>query len=731
MKMNIFHNTIAKCSRIIAPFIFIFGFFNNQSSGQTMDSSVIIKGSARFTVIAPECIRIEYSENNKFIDNRTLFAENRNARCTQFTKKEEGSKLIIETKKFRLTYIQDGKSFSPENLEIIIKNNTQEVKWIPGMKNKANLGGTISTLDQVRGKVTLDDGLLSRDGWYLLDDSKEPILTDDWVTSRPKDSSIDWYFFAYGSDYKAALKAMTKIAGKIPLPRKYVLGSWYSRYWPYSSDEYRQIVKEYEENDFPLDVMVMDMDWHKDGWTGWSWNRNLLPDAEKLLDFFHENNLRVTLNVHPSTGIAPHEDMYNEFMKDLGIDLNGIPENKYTTLPYDAGDKNYLTKLFKHTHTPLEKSGVDFWWLDWQQFKFTKSIPDLKNLPWLNRYYFEHTAENGNRGISFSRWGGWGDHKYPIHFSGDALSTWPMLEFEVPFTSTAGNIGCFFWSHDIGGHFGGLNPETNARWVQFGATTAALRLHSTRDKLMDKRPWLYDKMYIKSNQIAFHLRSVIFPYIYSSAWQSTKETIPLNKPMYIEYPDKEIAYASPQQYFFGEAFLIAPIAQPGIGKNKIASQKVWFPEGIWYNWFTNERYEENTKPISVWANIFEFPFYAKGGIPIPMQPYTHRMTSEPLKQLIIRVYPGEDGKTGKFTLYEDDGISDDYLKEKFALTDIQYVRNGDNYKVKISPVKGNYNGQLKSRSYVIEFPCTQEVDSAVFNGKKVKAEYSRMQMNNT
>ena len=77
------------------------------------------------------------------------------------------------------------------------------------------------------------------------------------------------------------------------MPRKYSLGVWYSRYWPYTSKEFRQIVEEYTQHGFPLDVIVLDMDWHKDGWTGWSWNRDLLPDAEDLLKWFHQQGLAV------------------------------------------------------------------------------------------------------------------------------------------------------------------------------------------------------------------------------------------------------------------------------------------------------------------------------------------------------------------------------------------------------------------------------------------------------
>ncbi len=685
---------------------------------------IVVNGKARFTVITPECIRLEYSENGKFINDPSLFASERNVRSNKFKSIEFEGKTIIITSRMKLIYKPNGKAFSPENLEIHVLKGDDIRTWVPGMKNKENLGGTLRTVDGLSGKVDLGEGVLSRDGWYMLDDSKRPLLTEYWVRSRPADAGIDWYFFGYGNDFKAALKALTDIGGKVPLPRKYVFGSWYSRYWPYSQDDYKQIVNEYKEHNFPLDIIVMDMDWHKDGWTGWSWNRKLLPEPEKLLKWFHQQNLAVTMNLHPADGVRPNEDKYRTFMKEMGVNLNGVADTALPTLPFDASNKKYMRKLFKCVLNPLRNSGVDFWWLDWQQDEFTKGMPDLKNLEWFNRCFYRNASEYGMRGQSFSRWGGWGDHKYPIHFSGDAVAVWPMLAFEIPFTSNAGNVGCFFWSHDIGGHTGNFDQETNTRWVQFGAASAALRLHSTRDPNMDKRPWKYKPEYLHSMYIAFHLRSELFPYIYSIAWKSVDESLPLTCPMYIEYPEKEIAYKCPQQYFFGTSILVAPIVSPGTGKNKVAFQNIWFPEGNWFNLFTNEKYGSKDQPITVWADINEFPIFAKGGVPIPMQPFRQRMATAPLDTLVVRTYPGIKGQSGSFTLYEDDGLTQVYKNGKYAFTNLTYYRTGDTSELIIEGTKGIYKNQIKKRSYLIEFPCTQKTDWAIVNGVKIKCKYN-------
>lgn len=677
----------------------------------------VVAGRARFTVVAPECIRLEYAKDGKFVDAKSLFAVGREAGWRDYKLQRDGSNVVIDTGKIRLRYRTDDNPFTHENLQAQIARGREWVQWWPGERNQQNLGGTIRTLDGVKGPVDLGDGVLSRDGWYLLDDSHSHLLTDDWVEERPENGNTDWYLFGYGTDYRAGLKALTRIGGAVPMPRKYVLGAWYSRYWPYTSKDYHQIIDEYHQHDFPLDVIVMDMDWHKDGWTGWSWNRKLLPDAEELLQWFHQQGLRVTLNVHPADGVCPHEDMYESFTRAMGED-----PTKNQTLPYDAGNKKYLDTLFQYTHEPREREGVDFWWLDWQQYPFTRSLPHLSNLAWLNQYYYQYTGRNGLRGQSFSRWAGWGDHRHPIHFSGDADTGWKMLTFEVPFTSTAGNVGCFFWSHDIGGHMGGRNEESYTRWVQFGALTAALRSHSTRKADMDRRPWTYGRPAEDSMRIAFHLRSELFPYIYSSVWQSCTQSVPLTRPMYIEYPNREEAYRNPQQYFFGDSLLVAPITSTGEGPDKVAQQTVWFPPGEWYDWFSGQHFSgEQTQTVS--AGINQFPLYAKGGVPIPLQPYSPRMTTAPLTNVVVRCYPGPDGVSASTTLYEDDGVTTGYLKGACSQTVLTYQRSGAKVTVTVSPSKGSYPGQVERRSYVVELPQTSKPRAVAVNHKQSAADY--------
>lgn len=697
---------------------------SNQMADGIYENSMAVFKNARFTVVSPELIRMEYSPTSQFVNEKTLFASERNERFEGAQISLGEIDLKINTGKIEVTYKPDGRPFHAGNLTSrVIFADSREVLWTPGMKNKQNLGGTIPTLDRTVRPIPLsEEGLISRDGWYVLDDSKGHILfgegADEWIQSRPENqSTIDWFFFGYGSDFKSALRAFIRVGGRVPIPRKYMLGSWYSWHWPFNSDDYRDLVTKYSQAGFPLDGLVIDMDWHRDGWTGYSWNDKLFPDREKLFRDLHDKGIRVTFNDHPADGVQPHEDMYGAFMADIGKNPKDGP------IPFDATDKKYMDTFFKHTHHPFDFAGLDFWWLDWQQDFFTRGIPDLKSLPWLNRYFFKDSMKTGLRGQSLSRWGGWGDHKHPVHFSGDTGIEFPMLEFQVPFTSNAGNVGLFYWSHDIGGFCGyPRNEETMARWVQFGAMSPVLRLHSCRETFMDKRPWSFGPEAQNSMRKAFRLRSELFPYIYSTAWQGYHDALPLLRPMYLEHPGHAEAYRNPQQYYFGESLIVAPITTPSVGPGKLGRQSVWFPEGLWYNLFTGERYSGDAKYL-VSSPIDEFPIFAKGGFPIVMQPFAERMGSAPLSTLRVRTYPGFNGQLSQSVLYEDDGVTAEYISGYRSVTPVRYQREENLVTMTVGKASGPFAGQLENRDLVFEFPNTVKAEVAYLNGSAVAVQY--------
>ena len=697
----------------------------------------IVIGKSRFTIITENLVRMEHALDGRFLDNPTLFAINRQPGDVKVTvEQKEGNKYTITTPLMRIEYYDDGFPFGQTNLSVYYKNATdqKEKRWYIASRQRNNLEGAIVTLDEMSRPGSRQEGLLSRDGWYLINDTNKEIVKDGWIAPRDKEHVQDLYLFVYGSDYKAALKSLRTVSGPAPMPRKYVHGSWYCRWWNYTDEDYRQIVAEYRKHDFPLDIMVFDMGWHTQdatvgtghagtrGWTGYTWNRKLIPDPAKLISDFKKDNIHVVLNEHPHDGLRPHEETYPAFMKELGADARA------SDVPiFDAGDRKYMDAFMKHAHHESDSMGIAFWWLDWQQDYLYPVIRGIHSphLPWLNKVYFDHSMQNNLRGAGFSRWAGWGDHRHPIQFSGDAYGNWEMLKFEIDLTTTSGNAGCFFWAHDIGGFFDGKDPELYTRWTQFGLLNSSLRIHSVLSKDLDRRPWLWGDEATEAMRRIYHLRSKLMPYIYTSVNQCYADMLPLNRGMYIEYPDNEKSYKYSGQFMFGDLLLGAPVTTPGTGKDKIAVQEVWLPEGeLWYNLFTGKGFQGGQE-IMIESSLNEFPLFVKGGYPLPMQPYTERMCSTPLTELVVRCYPGEEGCNNTYTLYEDDGLTMDYQKGDFSITPMTYQKSAKETLITIHPVGNSYKGQPTKRSYRIELPGIGKDCQIFVDGKRVKTTFDK------
>lgn len=666
----------------------------------------VVEGNARFTVITPNLVRIEYAPDGVFVDAPSDFAANRTARYSNAQTERTGEAVTIRTSAFELRYRPTGHPLHRGNLEADIfgPDGKPFAHWEPYMDNPDNLGGARLSLDQWKQAGKVEDGILSRSGWFLLDDSRSLIWPEGRFRGRPDRKATDWYLFAYGTDYPAAFRSLREIGGATPMPRAYQLGSCYSRHWNYTQKEFSEIVDEYALNGFPLDVLVMDMGWHRPGWTGYTWNRDLLPNPRQLIDECHSRGIAVALNDHPGE-IRPQEKNYKCFMESMGANsLSG------DVLPFGWRDQTYLENYVRCMTSPLLDNGVDFWWLD-------------GGSSLLNRLYFERSGRDGLRGATLARWFGWGSHRYPIQFSGDASTSFRLLRFEIPFTVSSGNAGCFFWSHDIGGFVGERNEESYARWCQFGAAGTALRVHSTMREDMDRRPWLYSPAMKQSMRRSFLLRSQLFPYIVSSVRQVHERNIPLLRAPYLNSPLDEAAYRQPQEYLFGDHLLVAPVVSPGAGSNRLARQAVWFPEGDWFNWFTGERFGGG-REVLVAADIDEFPLYVRGGAPIPMrtEPDSNHIAS-PLADLLIRCFPGADGQRTETVLYEDDGVSRAYESGAYAKTRLSYSRRGDRVRIAVLPQGGHFSGQRKTRAYVVELPCTRPLSDVRVNGIKTGAEY--------
>ncbi|MCI1649053.1 glycoside hydrolase family 31 protein [Bifidobacterium tibiigranuli] len=634
--------------------------------------STIVQGSDyRFTLLTERLIRLEYSSSGEFEDRNTQLVANRDFGPVTYSvlKDHNGHAVEIETEFFHLYY--DGGPFAASNLHVDAKYQytLHDSCWYYGEKTSGNLGGTNPTLDLVDGSTPIDDGIMSRDGYAYLDDTDSFAIEDGHFVARAAEES-DGYFFAYGRNYREELSDFYRLSGTTPLIPRYALGNWWSRYYRYTQQEYLDLMDQFESEQVPISVSIIDMDWHRTDdvparfgstWTGYSWNRTLFPDPQRFLKELKKRHKHISLNTHPAGGIRAFEDAYPAVAKHLGLDIE-----KEEPAIFDLDDPKFRESYFDDVHHPMEDEGVDFWWLDWQQGT-SRSKDKVEPLWNLNHYHFlDSMRRNDGEGLILSRFAGPGSHRYPIGFSGDTVITWASLNFQPYFTATATNIGYTWWSHDIGGHiWGSFDPALSLRWLQLGVFSPINRLHSSENPFSGKEPWKYRRDVREYMDVYLRLRNRLVPYLDSANIGTHDENVALIEPLYYRYPDNEESYLVKNQYFFGSELMVAPITTPQDPTLNVGFVDAWLPEGQWMDIFTDLVYQGDQEDIErpmvsscsldgqfktgettirLGRTLENIPVLAKLGAIVPMATDAMQRADVLPEELDVQVYGNKDNE---------------------------------------------------------------------------------------
>ncbi len=336
---------------------------------------------------------------------------------------------------------------------------------------------------------------------------------------------------------------------------------------------------------------------------------------------------------------------------------------------------------------------------------------------WLNYVHFTDQEHEGKRPLLFHRWGGLGNHRYQIGFSGDTISTWDSLAFQPWFTATAANVGYAFWSHDIGGHMPGvIEPELYTRWIQFGIFSPILRTHTTKNVDSERRIWAYPEPYSDIMRASFQLRYAMQPYLYTEARRTFDTGVAFLRPLYYDFPEAPEAYAAKNEYLFGENMLVAPVVHPVDAVTGLATEHLWLPAGEWIEWSSGKHFQGPLQVDRSYA-IDQLPVFLKAGSIVPMQPtmlYTGERAVDPL---ILSISPLADGQSSHYTVYEDSGHAEDYQQDiGTAWTDVTATQSGEELTVTVAPVRDGYPGMQPMRSYEVRLPADWPPASVTANG---------------
>ena len=677
-------------------------FMPNMQNAQANSQAVFTGPNYRISVLSERLIRLEYSQNGSFSDSLTTLVKNRKFNLPTFKVEQDEKFIVITTKYFMMQYAKNkpflGPKFAPDsNLKISLLN-TDKV-WFYGQAEARNFKGGAISLDDYAGKVNLDKGLYSTDGFVMLDDSGNMEIDQAGFLQKPDPNKIDLYVFMYKRDFGLCLKDYFTLTGYPDIIPRYALGIWWNREQIYSSDDAISLVKAFNRYQIPLSVVLLSEFWHiKDPSdynlyrSGFSFNRDLFPNPNEFISYMHERGIRVGINIDPVEGIRKEENAYMAMAQELGV-LGG------ETIPFNVLDKNYMASFINHIIFPFLNAGVDIYWLDYKA-----SLDGIQVLD----YYYNKSFEllSNSRPLTLTRSPLVAPHHAGILYSGETIVSWDTLKYLPFYNGLAANKGVTWWSHDVGGYKGGTeDSELYLRYIEFSCFSPIFRFSAKRGLYYKREPWMWD---VKTYTIAHEyckLRHRLIPYLYAAAADYSRNGKPLVQPVY--YASTEI-YDEPlyiNEYFFGKELFIAPITKPKDVTMNRSVERIFLPQGVWYDFKTGKKFIGDKRYV-VFYKEEEYPVFARAGGIIPLAMIDDNINNtNPPQKMEIQVFPGENNI---FRLYEDDGNTKLYQNGYYIVTVFDYRYEVNKCSLDIYPMEGKTEIIPLYRNYKIRFRNMKE-----------------------
>ena len=558
-----------------------------------------------------------------------------------------------------------------------------------------------------------------------------------------EDGPLD-YFLLYGPEPKQVLSSYAWLTGPTPLPPLWSLGFQQSRYTYSPESELLDVEHRLRADHIPSDVLWLDIDFQKNNMP-FTVDPQRFPDFSEMVkglaaDQFH---LVVITDLHiadkPGIGYAPYD--------------SGVAEDRFVKLPdgstyvgtvwpgpsvfpefTQAQTRVWWGSLFKD----FIADGVAGFWNDMNEPAVfdvaTKTMPDdvqhridepgfvkrtATHLEIHNVYGMlnsEGTYEGmltlrpNERPFVMTRASFAGGQRYAVTWTGDNSSTWNHLRMTMPQLMNLGLSGFSMSGADVGGFAGSPSPELLTKWLEVAAFQPIDRDHSAKGTRRHE-VWVDGPAQEAIRRHFIEERYRLLPYLYTTAEKTSQTGIPLMRPLFVEFPHAT-ADEHPidlddngSEFLVGEDLLVAPDPSP----DEIGAYEVHLPPGTWYDYWTGEQFERNSKtqsldleqrdklnaskPLMIQPRLEVLPVYVRGGSILPVEPLTQSTEEKPVGPLTLRIYPASDSAapcTGE--VYIDDGHSFAYRKGGYARVRFSCARAKDGtLAIKILPQEGSFS----------------------------------------
>lgn len=553
------------------------------------------------------------------------------------------------------------------------------------------------------------------------------------------------YYFMYGGNADGIIANVRDLTGKAPMLPLWAYGFFQSKERYHTQEENLGVLKKYRQLQIPIDCMIQDWrywpEYHQtdSAWNSHSFDPERFPDPKGWADEIHKLNAKLMIVAWP--GFGPKTEQRKELdAKGMIINFDTWPPQSGAR-PYDVYNPEALDIYWKYLNKGIfSYIGNDGWWLDSTEPDHINRKESDYDLPThlgsyrsvKNAYSVMHNSgiathqkavNKDKRVVILTRSGFIGQQRFGSNtWSGDVVSTWDMLEKQIPAALNYTLMGIPNWNSDIGGFFAGRwnegggakNPEYQelyVRWMQFGAFCPMMRSHGTE---LPREIWNFGKRgewCFDAQEKMINLRYRLLPYIYSTSWDVSHNDGTFMRALVMDFPSNKKTHDLGGEYMFGRSVLVTPVTKPGV-----TEWQVYLPEGTaWWDFWTNEK-QQGGRTVNRAVTKDILPLYIKAGSILPFGPKVQYSTEKNWDNLEIRVYPGADGT---FTLYEDE--NDNYNYENGAYATITFRWDDVARRLTIENREGSFPGMLQNRKFkvILAGPESGAGDQPMKGGKTV------------
>ena len=467
-------------------------------------------------------------------------------------------------------------------------------------------------------------------------------------------------FFVIVGDVKEVLAAYTGLTGGPGLPPQWSFGFWQSKISYSSADEALAVVRRLREHGVPLDVLHLDTFWFKDDWyCDLEFDAERFSDPKGFMAELAELGVKVSLWQLPyiPEGSTLFDDLaaVDGFVRtaegdlyDVGICYTPGFEGRVGCIDFTNPDarrvyQDALRRLFDLGARVIKADFGEQAPLDGVYHDGTPGHRMHNLYPLLyNQTVAEVTEEATGERIIWARSAWAGSQRYPLHWGGDSSANWENLAPQLCGGLSMGMSGFPFWSMDIGGFFGTPEPDLLIRSFQAGMFLSHTRIHGTGPRELDA----FGDEVLEVCRDALRLRYRMLPYILATARASAAGSLPVARPLVVEFQDDPTTWRVSDQWLFGEHLLVAPVMDPS------GRRRVYVPHGTWTDWWTGAAVAGG-RWIEVECGLDRIPLWIREGGLVPLGPEMLHVGERPTDEVTVRLAPfAGDGATEITVLVE-------------------------------------------------------------------------------